>query len=54
VTLDAITHEVESITWLTHDRDDHHLDMWAFHTMRHLLCGVLDASRISQVNASWT
>lgn len=27
------------------------LDLWAFHTMRHLLCGVLDSSRVNQINA---
>lgn len=29
------------------------LDLWAFHVLRHLLAGVLDASRINQVNAAF-
>ena len=33
--------------------DGHHrLDMWAYHTMRHLLDGVLNETRVNQVNAT--
>ena len=33
--------------------DPHTVDMWAYHTLRHLLAGVLDASRVHQVNVRW-
>ncbi|MEP0845242.1 MAG: glutamate synthase [Phycisphaerae bacterium] len=29
------------------------LDMWAFHVLRHLLAGVLDGSRVNQVNVAF-
>lgn len=32
--------------------EPHTLDLWAYHTMRHLLDGALDRRRINQVNAS--
>jgi putative selenate reductase len=31
----------------------HRVDLWAYHTMRHLLSGVLDVNRINQVNAAF-
>ncbi|MEK6675517.1 MAG: hypothetical protein AABZ47_07675, partial [Planctomycetota bacterium] len=32
---------------------EYRLDLWAYHTMFHLLSGVCDRSRINQVNAVW-
>ncbi len=32
----------------------HYFDMWAYHTLRYLLCGVLDSSRVNQVNVTWS
>lgn len=32
---------------------EHRVDMWALHTMRHLLHGVCDERRVNQVNAAW-
>ncbi|RMF73514.1 MAG: hypothetical protein D6744_15515, partial [Planctomycetota bacterium] len=31
---------------------EHRLDMWAFHTLRHLLAGVLSDERVNQVNVA--
>lgn len=33
--------------------EERRIDMWAYHVMRHLLVGVLDARRINQVNAAY-
>lgn len=35
------------------DGEEAVLDMWAFHVLRHLLAGVLDSSRVNQVNVAF-
>ncbi len=51
VTLDA-AQRVAEVRPLRGLEGPHTVNMWACHTMRHLLAGVLDAARINQVNAS--
>jgi hypothetical protein len=29
------------------------LDLWAYHTLRHLWAGVMDGRRVNQVNVTW-
>jgi len=43
-------HKIESVRLLDTLRADHVLDMWIYHVLRTLLEGVLDRSRINQVN----
>jgi putative selenate reductase len=52
VTLRRDDHSVVSAKLIQPINGTHRLDMWAYHTMRHLLAGVLDRSRMNQVNAS--
>ena len=32
---------------------EYRVDMWIYHTLRHLCRGLLDTSRINQVNAAY-
>jgi putative selenate reductase len=42
-------HQLQSVC--AANDDEHRIDMWAYHTLRHLLVGVLDVARINQINA---
>ena len=52
-TFPASDHELTAVKFLRPPNQEHRLDMWAYHTLRHLLDGVLDASRVNQINAEW-
>ncbi len=55
VTFDARRHTPVRIEWAGSAPDKAAtVDMWAYHTLRHLLAGVLDASRVNQVNIACT
>lgn len=47
---DGATHALKALHAHSPLEQAHTLDLWAYHTMRHLLAGVLDASRVNQVN----
>ncbi|MEE9297223.1 MAG: glutamate synthase [Phycisphaerae bacterium] len=49
----AADHRLMSIELLKPINGQHRLDMGVYHTLRHLLDGVLDKSRINQVNAAY-
>lgn len=52
VTLSADQHEVIAAR-LTHAAgNEQTVDMWAYHTLRHLYRGVLDRNRVNQINAA--
>ncbi|MCB9858034.1 MAG: glutamate synthase [Phycisphaerales bacterium] len=51
--LDADSWQVSSVEWAGDSKPGHVIDMWAVHTLRHLLAGVLDASRSNQVNVAF-
>src|SRR5262249_755001 len=51
--LSADRHEVVGTRVLNGQSSEHKLDLWPYHTMRHLYQGVLDRSRINQVNAAF-
>ncbi len=42
-----------SVSFVAAVSADHVLDMWTYHTLRHLLSGVLDRTRVNQVNAAF-
>ncbi|MFO0838014.1 MAG: glutamate synthase [Phycisphaerae bacterium] len=52
VLLDAKTHSYVASEVLDRDAGDQTVDMWVYHTLRHLHQGVLDAGCLNQVNAS--
>lgn len=47
---DGATHALKALHAHSPLEGEHTLNLWAYHTMRHLLTGVLDASRVNQVN----
>ncbi|HPF41352.1 MAG TPA: glutamate synthase [Phycisphaerae bacterium] len=53
VELDRSSWTVRKAGWLATTDASHVVDMWVVHTLRHLLAGVLDASRSNQVNAAF-
>ncbi len=49
----ASDHTPKAIQFLNGNPTTHTLNTWAYHTMRHLHTGILDRSRINQLNATW-
>ncbi|GJQ26486.1 MAG: hypothetical protein HBSAPP02_15180 [Phycisphaerae bacterium] len=47
---DGATHALKALHAHSPLEGEHTLDLWAYHTMRHLMAGVLDSSRVNQVN----
>ncbi len=52
VTLTRVEHRVHSVTNLSDGIGAHRVNMLVYHTLRHLLSGVLDMGRVNQINAS--
>ncbi len=48
--ISAVDHRILKIQWLVESAHEHAFDMGIYHTLRHLLDGVLDKKRINQVN----
>ncbi len=46
-------HEVDGVQLIQPLAGEHALDMGVYHTLRHLLAGVLDRRRLNQVNAGY-
>ena len=44
---------ISGVTLLRPITHEHRVDMWIYHTLRHLYRGLLDTSRINQVNAAY-
>lgn len=50
VEFDREAWSIKRFGWLNEADGPHTIDMWVVHTMRHLLAGMLDASRTNEVN----
>jgi len=51
--LSADHHELLSAQLLQPVTESHRVDFWTFHTMRHLLHGIMDTRSVNQINAGW-
>jgi hypothetical protein len=50
---DMAAHKIVSVNPLSTDAADHYLDVKKYHTLRILLAGMLNPSRIHQVNVPY-